>query len=233
MSTAAYVPEYGDRVSVRRWVQTADGARSDESARTGVLVEVVASSDGYYLRLDDDGARIFTGYQFLGGGQDGRSPASLVTEVTRAEDGTRGTATELYRQQVTPDMAVVADGAAVVLEISDALAGHVVRRVTVTNLTEFWDILEAAGTANGAHQAEAERLRAVGLDEKRRSEGRLTRLEAVDDIAANGYSRSYGVRLTHDAKAGVVPDAEGPVQVTFLAGGYFTVIYNPTPRIPS
>lgn len=54
-----------------------------------------------------------------------------------------------YRRQVTPDMAVtVDDSQCVVLEVTNA-TGHVVRRVTVTNIDALKDALDDARTIYG------------------------------------------------------------------------------------
>jgi hypothetical protein len=75
---------------------------------------------------------------------------------------------ELYRQQVTPDMAVVADGAAVVLEISEGGCGCILRRVAVTNITGFHDILIAARAANGLYQNAADEALRERLADRRK-----------------------------------------------------------------
>jgi hypothetical protein len=185
-STAAYVPETGDRVTVRRWVKPAGrDERRDEIEQTGVITGTFPAADGHYIDLDGSADRIFTGAQWVGDGH-------LLTEVTLIEPARP----ELYRQQVTPDMSVTADGSTVVLEISDGLAGHVLRRVALSNLTEFWDVLLEARTANGLHQAEAEERRREGLGEARRARGQLTRPEAVDWLIGKGYGRGLAVNVT-------------------------------------
>jgi hypothetical protein len=125
---------------------------------------------------------------------------------------------ELYRRQVTPDMAVVADGGAVMLEICEDGCGCVLRQVTITNLTEFWDTLLAARTANGLHQAEAEEGRRSGLDEARRARGRLVRSEAVDWLIVKGYGRGRAVNVTRQLR-----DEGGSVLGMTYADGYWHV----------
>jgi hypothetical protein len=83
ITAGAYVPRPGDRVTVRRYTQCdVSEKRENEIVITGMITEAYSHADGWFLWLDSYPDRIFTGYQFLGAGADGRSPASLVTEVT-------------------------------------------------------------------------------------------------------------------------------------------------------
>lgn len=104
---------------------------------------------------------------------------------------------ELYRRQVTPDMAVTADGGAVTLEVTDGLPGHVVRRVALSDIAAFFEAVEEARGANGLHDAEADERRREGIDEARRARGRLTKIEAVLWLVARGTSRGGALRTVN------------------------------------
>jgi hypothetical protein len=141
-------------------------------------------------------------------------------------------APELFRRQVTPDMAVVADGGGVVLEVTNDL-GCVLRRVAVTNIAEFHDALIEARTANGLHEHEAEQRRREGIDEAEAARGRLSRSGAVERLVTHYVPRAHAAHVVSRA-ASVGPqrvqgrDPEGgtrPVElvVTFLGGPRFSV----------
>lgn len=101
---------------------------------------------------------------------------------------------ELYRRQVTPDMAVVADAGGVVLEITDGQHGRVLRRVCLTNIDGFWGEVCAARAANLAFQEGADAGRwwpvPAGCEG-----GRLTRRQAVEWLIARGYARGHAIRV--------------------------------------
>lgn len=102
---------------------------------------------------------------------------------------------ELYRGQVTPDMAVVADAGAVVLEITDGQAGRVLRRVCLTNIDGFWGEVCAARAANLAFQEGADAGRWLPVPAECEG-GRLTRRQAVEWLAGHGYPRTLAVDAT-------------------------------------
>ena len=182
-----YVPAVGDKVRVLRYVLLLGGSlREDETEQAGVITCVLPAADGHYIDLEGHPDRIFTGRQFVGAG-------TLVTEVTLIEPAPP----ELYRVQVTPDMSVVADGGGVVLEVTDGMAGYVLRRVTVSNIAELSDALAEARAANAAHNAEADTRRREGPDEARRARGRLTKVEAVNWLIGKGYPRGHALRMAN------------------------------------
>jgi hypothetical protein len=217
---AKYEPRQGDKVTVRRYIQPTAGERTLDVELSGVITDPPQYvADGYYLWLDSVPDMIFTGYQFLGVGEDGHSPANLVTEVELTEPARP----ELYRQQVTPDMSVIADGAAVVLEVTDGLAGHVVRRVTLANHAEFFNAIEASRIANIEYQADADRRRTEGLTEARRARGHLLRSEAVDWLMARGRSRNEAAGITCLLEDGISPEfSYGQERMTY-ADSYWRV----------
>jgi hypothetical protein len=73
-------------VTVRRYIAPTTGERELTAEHTGVILYTEEHADGWYIRLDSYPNRIFTGYQFLGAGEElvagAAGPASLVTEVT-------------------------------------------------------------------------------------------------------------------------------------------------------
>jgi hypothetical protein len=218
----SYTPSVGDRVRVVRYIRTTAGARRDERVYVGRITEAEGpEAGGWFIMLDTHPEQIFTGYQFLGAGTAANGgPSSLVTEVTPLDDADGLDAPELYRRQVTPDMAVVADDGAVVLEISDGQAGHVVRRVTVPDIMGFHDILIEARTVNGLHQHAADERRMAGPDEARRARGQLTKREAVEWLIDNkGTSRGGAQRAANILREG----GDGTVYGMTYADGYWRV----------
>lgn len=93
---------------------------------------------------------------------------------------------DIWRIPVTPDLAVVVEqgGAGIVLEVTDGLAGHVLRRVTITNVAAF-----KAGL-NGALQAQHEAQAAA--EEKRRERAR--------EIGRRTYRKGTAYRIGYSVK---------------------------------
>jgi hypothetical protein len=186
-TTAAYVPAVGDKVRVLRYVSLLGGSlREDETEYDGIITRVLPAAAGHYIDLEGRPGRIFTGRQFVGAG-------TLETEVTLIEPAPP----ELYRVQVTPDMSVVADGGAVVLEVTDGMAGHVLRRVALSDVETFVDHVRNAREANVIHQEEADSRRREGPDEARRARGRLTKAGAVNWLIGKGYPRGHALRMAN------------------------------------
>lgn len=173
IGSGAYVPRTGDRVTVRRYIAPATGERALDSEYTGTVVEAVPHADGWFITLNNHPDRIFTGYQFLGAGASGQGPASLVTEVTRAEP-----AAGTFARQLTPDMAVAVDGSGCIVLVVTEPRGKLLRVITVTDVEAFKAALDDARTAQHAALGEAGAPRVAGPNEKRRSEGRLIKSEA-------------------------------------------------------
>lgn len=175
----AYEPRPGDRVTVRRYIKATCGPRTLHAEHTGVITDAEPHQDGWFLNLDNYPDRIFIGYQFLGAGAYGRTPASLVTEVALAEPG-KGT----FGRQLTPELVVATDGSqCVVLLVGGTGPADPIRKVAVTDVTAFKGALDDALAAQQEALTAADRQRYRGPDEKRRAEGRLTRSEAVAYLA--------------------------------------------------
>lgn len=220
MSAAAYVPQVGDRVRVRRWVQTTAGERSDETVRTGKVTDAYPHADDWYLQLDERLEWVFTGYQFLGAGQDGRGPASLMTEVTPLDD-TDGQ--DAYRQQVTPELAVALDGSqCVVLDVTHPHSGIRLHQVTISDVAALKAALDGALAARQAVEEAGRARRYAGPDEAREARGCLVRAEAVEWLIAKSLSRAGAVRATRQLRDGFTGDAPETFGMTY-SDGYWRV----------
>jgi hypothetical protein len=133
-------------VTVRRYIAPTTGERTLESEYTGTLTDAVPHADGWLITLNNRPDQIFTGYQFLGAGAGVGAgvagPASLVTEVTRAEPG-EGT----FGRLLTPDMAIAVDGSGCIVLVVTEPRGQLLRVVTVTNVDAFKAALDDARAA--------------------------------------------------------------------------------------
>lgn len=179
MSTleTGYLPETGDLVRVTRYVRVhATGERQDVTVHAGVITDAVPFQDGWYITLDTCPDRIFTGYQFCGPGTpDNGGAATFVTEVELltggAEDVTR------FRQQLSPDLAVELDSSdCIVLRVTNPATGAVERTITVTDVDEHKDALDAARRAQRKVTRLAEQHRLDGLRGQDRARQMHTRL---------------------------------------------------------
>jgi hypothetical protein len=199
---------------VRRYIRDGNtGERTPEAEHVGVITEAEPHADGWFLWLDSYEHRIFTGYQFLGAGKDGHSPASLVTEVIPVQSA------RPFRVQLTPDLALVVDSSqCIVLVVTDGAAGNVLRRITVTDVGEFKDTLDAARAAQHEELAEASLRSLAGITEKRRAEGKLGRSGAVEWLIDKGQSRGAAVSIVERLCRG-----GKPVLGMKYEGGYWTV----------
>lgn len=112
--------------------------------------------------------------------------------------------TDRFRQQLSPDLWIVTDAAAnVVFEVTTP-AGRILRRVAVSPATVALVMGDAAMCAR-LDTEEADVRRLAGPDEKRRSEGRLTKREAVEWLIAKGpASRQRAVHMVRELGAGAV-----------------------------
>lgn len=224
---AGYTPREGDRVRVRRWVQTTAGACSDERVYTGRITEVDGpEADGWFICLDTHPDRIYTGYQFLGaGGKLGTGPASLMTEVTLLDDAD---GQDAYRVQVSPDLAVALDGSqCVVLDVIHPGTGIRLHQVTVTDVSALQAALAGALAARPVVEAAGDARRALGVEEARRARGVLTRIEAVEWLIARLMSHGRAVDMTRQLRNEPGTSADG---MTYL-DGYWRVPAEPAPRV--
>jgi hypothetical protein len=90
----------------------------------------------------------------------------------------------LFRARIAENADIVLDASqCVVLEVAPADARQAPRRATITDVSTVIAALTDALAAQYSALAEAEKSRQDGPDEKRRSEGRLTRREAVEHLA--------------------------------------------------
>ena len=225
----AYEPRLGDWVTVRRWIKPTTGERTLHGEYAGRITDVQPEADGHLIWLDTlpAGEWIFTGYQFLGQGTDGKGPASLVTEVTPTElDG--------LRIQLTPDLALLLDASqCIVLEVTDpAAGGEALRRITVTDVDAFKAGLHDVREAQRAVLREADLRRVAGPDEKRRAEGRYTKTEAAAFLfeathAPRSRILAVLIRAPRRHELGREPERFGTVQGEFLVsydGSHWVVV---------
>lgn len=170
----AYEPRPGDRVTVRRYAQPSltpgDPVRVLQLEFTGTLLSLAdrvyhfdleslsVAYDVHSLRPADYLADISADYVFLGKNAAGGG-LYLVTELEPA-------ATEAYRQQVSPELAVTVDPSqCIVLEVSDG-QGRVLRRVAVPHVGVLKQALAAAYDAQQLAVARAEQDRLEGLRDR-------------------------------------------------------------------
>jgi hypothetical protein len=193
----AYVPRTGDRVTVRRFIRE-NGECSLESEHTGIITELYPKDGGWYLQLDSCPDRIFTDSQFLGAGADGRSPATLVTEVVPAP--------ETFGRQLSPDLVVATDSSqCIVLLVGGTGPKDPIRKVTVANVDALKAALDEARSAQQTAMAAADQRRMQGIGEANRARGRLDRPEAVAWLIGHGQvSRQRAAHMVRDLSEGAV-----------------------------
>lgn len=171
----AYEPRPGDRVTVRRYAQPSltpgDPVRVLQFEFTGTVLSRAAGAGVYHFDpeslsvardvhglgpsgLADVGADyVYLGKNAAGGG------LYLVTELEPA-------ATEAYREQVSPELAVTVDPSqCIVLEVSDG-QGRVLRRIAVAHLGVLKQALDAAYDAQQLAIEQAEQARLAGLRDR-------------------------------------------------------------------
>lgn len=200
----AYEPRPGDLVTVRRYIAPTIGERELTFEHTGTLTEVTPRADGHFIRLDNYPDRIFTGYQFLGAGQGvdagPAGPASLVTEVTPVLSGDGS-----FGRQLTPDATLAVDGSGCIVLVVTEPDGKLPRVVTVTNVVAWKTALDDARDAQHAALEAADQRRVLGMDERRKAEGKLTKSEAVEWLTGENeekLSRSSAVTLVEGVQRG-------------------------------
>jgi hypothetical protein len=112
---------------------------------------------------------------------------------------------DIYRRQLSPDLAVVLDASCcIVLEVSEGTAGRVLRRVAVGDMAAYRTALDDAHVVQRVKADEAEERRLAGRDEKRQAEGKLDRPVAVEWLMERGKSRGEAVGITAGLRAGTV-----------------------------
>ena len=117
--------------------------------------------------------------------------------------------TDIFRQPFGPELIVVVDASqCILLEVTTAM-GRVVRRPVIGDVAKFKHLLDLALEAQAIALADAEEERMTGIDDKRRSEGRLTRAEAVEWLIAKGMARWQAVSIAENVYRGNAADGEG------------------------
>lgn len=173
-AAGAYESRPGDRVTVRRWVQPSltpgDPVRVLQFEFTGTVLgedhgvyrfdpESLSVTANVHSLRPSDLASIGLDYVYLGSNAAGGG-LYLATEIGPAQPE------EAYREQVSPELAVVTDASqCIVLEVSDG-QGRVLRRVTVTHLGVLKQALSAAYDAQQLAIARAEQDRLEGLRDR-------------------------------------------------------------------
>lgn len=161
MSTleTGYLPEAGDLVQVTRYVRVhATGERQDVTVQAGVIVDAVPHLDGWIITLDSSSDHIFTGYQFAGqGSPENGGAATFVTEVELLPEDAE---VPRFRQVMSPDLAIELDDSdCIVLRVTSPASGTVERTITVTDVDEMKDALDACKRTQQASARSAEKRR--------------------------------------------------------------------------
>jgi hypothetical protein len=220
-TAGGFVPELGQRVTVRRWLEPSasagGGLRTLHYQVTGALAGL-DRRPGSYMKLILDPASVTIAYHADGEADPAvfamictsrvhlPETGQLVTEVLPATDevpapeaepavpAARGT--DIFRRQVAPGLTVAYDASGTpVLEVSGP-GGHALLRVTVPSAAALVTALEEGRNEAAVLEAAADKRRYRGPDEKRRAEGRLTQTEAVNWLAAKA-SCSRGFALAN------------------------------------
>ena len=148
----------------------------------------------------------------------GRGPEAAEPESTAPD-------LAAFDRLLGPDLAIGVDGSANIVLVVTNPRGKLLRVVTVGDVGAFKSALDDARTAQHIALDEAEGRRITGLDDKRRSEGRLTRSEAVEWLTAKGpVSRQRAVHMTRALSEGA---AGGPLTLGMqFEDGYWVVPVN-------
>jgi hypothetical protein len=129
--------------------------------------------------------------------------------------------TDIWRKQLLPVLWVVVEASTnVVLELTTP-HGRVLSRVLVSAVELGGTLGHAAAFARAAAD-EAEGKRMAGIDDRRRSEGRLTKSEAVEWLIAKGMARWQAVSIAENVYRGNAADGYG----MRFEGGYWCVPVN-------
>jgi hypothetical protein len=143
-----------------------------------------------------------------------------TAELARRE--AEGREPDQWRRQLAPDLWIVLDSSlCIVLEVTDP-AGHVLRRVTVTNAMAMSAVLTAAQSEQRARLNLAAEKRLCEVTEARAaSAGLLTRPRAIDKLVGLGRARVHAVSAVNRAEATA---DEGP-ELIWTPRGYQSVSY--------
>jgi hypothetical protein len=128
----------------------------------------------------------------------GSGPEISAPEPASAPQG-EGT----FGRQISPELVVGTDSSqCIVLLVGGTGPKDPIRKVTVSDVDAFKAALDDARTAQHVALEGADAQRVPGIDEKRRSEGRLTRSEAVEWLIAKGHGRNGAVIVTAALREG-------------------------------
>jgi len=128
---------------------------------------------------------------------------------------------DAWRCQLEPDLWLVVDASqCIVLEVTTP-AGRVVRRVTVGNPMVVSAMLTVAQAEQRRILTEADNERVMGIHDRRRAEGRLTKSEAVEWLVRRyQVGRNRAIRVVRELEAGAA--LPGELEMTY-SGGYWVV----------
>ena len=121
----------------------------------------------------------------------GRGPEAAEPEP---EDSPKGTL-------LTPDLLVAFDGACIVLVVTEPY-GRLLRKVTIPDVDAAKAALDRAREQQRIAMEEADNARVMGRFDRLRSEGKLSRSEAVDWLTDHGHSHSDACTITRLLHAG-------------------------------
>lgn len=128
---------------------------------------------------------------------------------------------DIWRKQISPVLWVVVEASTnVVLEVTTP-QGRVICRPLVSGVA-LGGALEHAAVFAATAADEAEQARMRGIDDRRRSEGRLTRAEAVEWLIAKGMARWQAVSIAENVYRGKPEDGYG----MRFEGGYWVTPVN-------
>jgi hypothetical protein len=128
----------------------------------------------------------------------------------------------LFAQQVSPELVVGTDSSqCIVLLVGGTGPKDPIRKVIVTDVLALIRALSLAMTAQATAMAEAWKQRQAGPDEKRCSEGKLTKREAVEWLVAREFSRQQAVRAVGRLQDGAVG---GPFTDGMIYDGRYWVV---------
>lgn len=241
-----FVPELGQRVTVRRWLEPSASAGGGPGTLHYQVTGTLHGLDrraGSYMKLHfhpasvtiqyhADGetdpamfAMICTSYVHL------PETGQLVTEVLPATDEVpvpeaepavpAASGTDIFRRQVAPGLTVAYDASGTpVLEVSGP-AGHALLRVTVPSVAALVTALEEGRNEAAVLEAAAAKRRYCGPGEKRRAEGKLDKREAVEWLVGKTLSRQRAVHMVRELSEGA---AGGPFSEGMTYDGTYWIV---------
>jgi len=128
----------------------------------------------------------------------GAGPEASAPDMAKAAE------TDIFRQQLSPVLWIVVEASLnTVLEVTTP-AGRVLSRVLVSR-TVLRDALDTAYLLTVKAEGDAEERRLRGPDERRRTEGKLEKREAVEWLIVNGpASRQRAVHMVRELSEGAL-----------------------------